>query len=112
MNAYEVPNLRYSLPAGADVAIRRFVRANAVGAGVLVAADKDVIGVSMNEAKAGEVLEVSDGIVMVEAGGTVAAGDSISSGALGKAVKAVAGPVVGIALTGAASGSLIAVKIV
>lgn len=113
MNAYEIPNLRFSVPAGEAVGRRLFVTVNSDGKGVVATADGTVIGVSMNEAAADEVLEIADGIVMVEAGAAVAAGSSISVGTAGTAIVAVAGKkVVGTALTAAAAaGQLIAVKI-
>ena len=112
MNAYEIPNLRFSVPAGEDVGRRLFVTVASDGNGVVATADGTVIGVSMNEAAADEVLEIADGIVMVEAGAAVAAGSSISVGTAGKAAVAGTGTVVGTALTAAtAAGQLIAVKI-
>ena len=109
-NAYEIPNLRFSLPAGEDIPRRRFVSVNSSGEGVL--ATTSAIGVSMNEAAAGEVLEVADGIVVVEAGGAIEAGDSISVAEDGRAVTTTDGVVVGTALTSAASANLfITVKI-
>ena len=119
MHAFEIPNLRFSVPAGANVPRRRFVTVNASGEGVLASAENYAIGVSMNDANTGEVLEVSDGIVIVETGEAVPAGAKVSVGADGKAVTATeasvdteATPVVGIALTGAGAGGTIAVKIV
>ena len=85
MHAYEIPNLRFSVPAGVNVPRRRFVTVNASGEGVLTSAGGYVVGVSMNEADAGEVLEVSDGIVIVETGEAVPAGAKVSVGADGKA---------------------------
>ena len=112
MNAYEIPNLRFSMPAGEDVARRRFVTVDSDGKGVVATADGTVIGVSMNEAAADEVLEVADGIVMVEAGDAVATGSSVSVGTAGTAKVAGTGIIVGTALTAAAAaGQLIAVKI-
>lgn len=112
MNAYEIPNLRFSVPAGEAVGRRLFVTVDSDGKGVVATADGTVIGVSMNEAAADEVLEVADGIVMVEAGDVVAAGSSVSAGTAGTAVVADTGIVVGTALTAAsAAGQLIAVKI-
>ncbi len=112
MNAYEIPNLRFSLPAGEDVSRRRFVTADANGAAVLATADGKTIGVSMTEAASGEALDVADGIVIVEASAEIAAGAEVSVAASGKAVTAGAGDVVGIAITGAAAaGQYITVKI-
>ncbi|NLI59427.1 MAG: DUF2190 family protein [Clostridium sp.] len=110
-NAYEIPNLRFSLPAGADIPRRRFVSVNSSGEGVIATAAGSAIGVSMNQAADGEVLEIADGIVMVEAGGAITAGAGIEVGADGKAVTNTGGIGIGIALTGAASaGSIVAVK--
>lgn len=105
-NAYEIPNLRFSLPAGADIPRRRFVSVNSSGEGVIATAGGLTIGVSMNEAAAGEVLEVADGIVVVEAGGAIEAGASISVAEDGRAVTTSDGVVVGTALTNAASANL------
>ena len=113
MNAYEIPNLRFSLPAGADVKRRRFVNVNSSSAGVHATAAGAAIGVSMNEAANGEVLEIADGIVMVEAGGVITAGADIEVGADGKAVAKTTGIGVGVAITGAsAAGHFIACKLV
>lgn len=105
-NAYEIPNLRFSLPAGEDIPRRRFIGVNASGEGVIATAGGLTIGVSMNEAAAGEVLEVADGIVVVEAGGAIEAGASISIAEDGRAVTTSDGVVVGTALTNAASANL------
>ena len=104
--AYEIPNLRFSLPAGANIPRRRFVGVNSSGEGVIATAASSAIGVSMNEAAAGEVLEIADGIVMVEAGGAITAGSDIEVGTDGKAVATTNGVVVGTALTNAASANL------
>ena len=110
-NAYEIPNLRFSLPAGEDIPRRRFVGVNASGEGVIATAAGSAIGVSMNEAADGEVLEIADGIVMVEAGGAITPGDGIEVGTGGKAVTNTGGIGVGTALTGAAgAGNIVAVK--
>jgi hypothetical protein len=110
-NAYEIPNLRFSLPAGADIPRRRFISVNSSGAGVIATAAGSAIGVSMNEAAAGEVLEIADGIVMVEAGVAITPGAGIEVGTDGKAVTNTSGIGIGIALTGAAgAGNIVAVK--
>lgn len=118
MFAYEIPNLRFSLPAGGAVAIRRFVSAIAGGATQATNATA-VIGASMNEVtteelNAGErVVEIADGIVMVEAAGAIAAGAVVYADAEGKATttEGTAGTA-GVAVTSATgAGSLVAVKI-
>ena len=126
MNAYEIPNLRFSLPAGEAVPRRRFVTVDSTGEGVLATAGAGAIGVSMNEAADGEVLEVADGIVMVEASDAIAAGADVSAATGGKAVTATAATqsgttpfavtagsiILGKAITAAtAAGQFIAVKI-
>ena len=55
MNAYEIPNLRFSLPAGGAVARCRFVSVNAEGKGVQATAATEVIGASMNLTTAEEI---------------------------------------------------------
>jgi hypothetical protein len=111
MAAYEIPNLRFSLPAGEDIARRRFISVNSSGEGVIATAAGSAIGVSMNQAAYDEVLEIADGIVMVEAGGAITAGAGIEVGANGKAVTNTGGIGIGIALTSAASaGNIVAVK--
>lgn len=117
MNAYEIPVLRFCMPAGGPVARCRFVSVDANGNGIQATAATPVIGASMNlvtaeELEAGDrIVEISDGIVMVEAAGAVTAGTKVSSDAAGKAT--TAGDVVaGVAITGAtAAGQLVAVKI-
>lgn len=116
MHAYEIPNLRFSLPAGGAVARCRFVSVDANGNGVQATAATRVIGASMNlvtaeDFAAGErIVEIADGIVMVEAAAEITSGSAVSSDASGKA--AAAGDVIaGIAITSGAAGELVAVKI-
>ena len=119
MNAYEIPNLRFSFPAGGAVAIRRFVTIGTGSVGKQATANAVVVGVSMNavEVTSGltaeqQVLEVADGILMVDAGGTVAEGDLVASDANGKAVKVTTETnIAGKAITAGTAGSLIAVKV-
>lgn len=117
MNAYEIPNLRFSLPAGGAVERCRFVSVNSDGAGIQATAATQIVGASMNLVTAaentagGHIVEVADGIVMVEASGTITAGALVYSDADGKA--ASSGTIIaGKAITGAtAAGNLVAVKI-
>lgn len=112
MFAFEIPGQRFSLPAGADIARHRFVSVNANSAGIPATASTPVVGVSMNQAKADQVLEIADGIVVVEAGGAVTAGAAVKSDAEGKAIAAGADAAIGVAITSAsAAGELITVKI-
>lgn len=111
MNAFEIPGLRFSLPAGGEIMRHRFVSADSNSNGIQATASTKVIGVSMNQAKAGEVLEISDGLVVVEAAGAITAGTAVDSDADGKATTA-SGAGVGIAITGATgAGSLLTVEI-
>lgn len=113
MSAYEIPNIRFSLEAGGNVERRRFVTVNATEKGTQAAADSLVIGASMVDAKSGEVLEVADGIVIVESAEAIAAGTSVSSDANGKAIATpVDGVVAGVAVTTTTVvGEYISVKI-
>lgn len=110
MFAFEIPGMRFSLTAGGAVKRHRFVSVDANSNGVTATASTPVVGVSMNEVILNQVLEVSDGIVIVEAGAAVAAGSSIASNADGKAITAT-GDAVGVAITSAsAAGELITIK--
>lgn len=116
MFAYEIPGLRFSMPAGGEVARHRFVSVSGEAA-VQATASTAVIGASMNAvtsadyAHGGHIVEIADGIVMVEAGAEVTAGVAVASDANGKAIAATDASC-GIAITGAtAAGQLIAVKL-
>jgi len=113
MNAYEIPNLRFSMPAGGNVARNRFVTVNADGNGVQATTTSNIIGASMNQTKSGEVLEIANGIVMVEAAETVASGAVVSADADGKAITGTVGTTIiaGIAITAGTAGGFMAVKI-
>lgn len=110
MNAYEIPGLRYSLPAGGAVKRHRFVAVDANSNGIQAVADSNIIGASMNETSAGQVLEIADGIVMVEAAKAVTAGTLAYADANGK-VTDTGTVVAGIVITSAVAGGLAAVKI-
>lgn len=118
MYAYEIPNMRFSLPAGGAVARCRFVSVANSKATQATNATR-VIGASMNEVTAAEleagerIVEIADGIVMVEAGSAVTPGVAVYANADGKAIatEGTAG-IAGVAITGASgAGELIAVKI-
>lgn len=110
MNAYEIPGLRFSLPAGGNVARHRFVSVDSNSNGIQATATANIIGVSMNQTKQGEVLEIADGIVMVEAAKTVTAGALAYADANGK-VTDTGTVVAGVVITSAVAGGLAAVKI-
>lgn len=111
MNAFEIPGLRFSLPAGGAVERARFISVDTDGAGKQADATSPVIGASMNKTNAGEVLEIADGIVMVTASAAIDAGAGVKSDANGKAVTASTGAI-GVAITSAtAADQLISVKL-
>jgi hypothetical protein len=117
MPAYEIPNLRFSGESAGVITRRRFVTVDANEKIVQVDANTDqVVGASSQPCeKAGEVAEIYDGIVMVEAGAAVTAGTPVMSDATGRAITYVAGAGVvqaGVAVTNAgAAGELLSVKI-
>ena len=112
MAAYEIPNMRFSAEAGAAVERRRFVKINADEKGVKAGAGEAVIGASMVDADVGEVLEIANGIVMVEAAAEITAGSEVQSDADGRVIPIDQGHVVGIAMTNASgNGSLVSVLI-
>lgn len=110
MNAYEIPDLRYSLPAGGAVERHRFVTVDENSNGIQAVADSNIIGVSMNKTSAGQVIEIVNGIVMVEAAKAVTAGKIAYADANGK-VTDTGTVVAGIVITSAVAGGLAAVKI-
>ena len=116
MHAYEIPNLRFSMPAGAEVLRNHFVSI-ASDKAITATASSVVIGASMNEVTAAEVeageriVEIADGIVMVVAAGAITAGAKVYSNASGEAT-ATGTDAVGVAITSAAAaGQLVAVKL-
>lgn len=112
MAAYEIPNLRFSGEAGGNVARRRFVKVNSSEQIVHAGAGESVIGVSSQPANVGEVAEIYDGIVIVEAGAAIQAGTDVESDDQGRAVPLDTGRKAGCALTSAsAAGELISVKL-
>lgn len=118
MNAYEIPNLRFSIPAGAAVPRHRFVSVNSDGLAVAAKADTPVIGASMNEVTDSvalpatkQIAEIADGLVVVEAAGAITAGAAVYSDAEGKAT-GTGEKACGTAITGVTeAGALVTVKI-
>jgi len=112
MAAYEIPNMRFSAEAGATVARRRFVKINAYEQGVQAGAGEAVVGASMVDAAKGEVLEIANGIVMVEAAAAIVAGSEVQSDANGKAKTKDTGVAAGVAMTNASGeGALVSILI-
>ena len=119
MNAFEVPCGQFTLNTTADVEIRRFVKVNAQGGCEhATTAEDPIMGVSYTEAKNGRPLSIaSAGLVMVEAAGTVAAGDMVVPTTDGKAIKATAPTDTNartagfFAVTGGSAGDLITIKL-
>ncbi len=111
MYAFEIPGQRFSLPAGAAIERCRFVSVDANSAGIPATEATQVIGVSMNKVEADQVLEIADGLVVVEAGAAITAGAAVYADAEGKAA-ATGTTACGVAITSATSaGELITVKI-
>ena len=110
MFAFEIPGQRFSMPAGADIMRHRFVTVDESSNAVYATEFTPVVGVSMNQAKAGEVLEIADGIVMVEVGSYIPAGNHVEPNPEGKAI-AAEGRTYMVALTEGNAGELIAVKL-
>jgi len=116
MHAYEIPGLRFSLPAGGAVKRHHFVTV-AEEAATQATASSAVIGVAMNEvtetelAAGDRIVEIADGIVMVEASAAITSGSKVAPNANGAAAVA-SGDHCGVAITSATgAGQLIAVKL-
>ena len=111
MAAYEIPNLRFSGLAAAAVTRRRFVKPVSDTGYQMSGAGEIAVGVSMNDPAINEVLEIADGIVIVEAGEVIVVGDEIEVGADGVAMVLSTGTKVGTAVTPAgAAEELLSVK--
>lgn len=117
MPAYEIPGLRFSGESGGVIKRRRFVIINDKEQVIQATVNtQNIVGASSqpNE-KAGEVAEVYDGIVLVEAGAAVTAGTTVMTDAEGKAIPYVSGAGVltaGVAITTAgAAGELVSIKL-
>lgn len=111
MSAYEIPNLRFSGIAAEDITRYRFIEPTADNTYSMgTAAAGNIVGASYNDPETNEILEIVDGIVMVEAGETIAVGDRIECGTDGVAAVLDAGVDLGTALTAGASGELVAIK--
>jgi hypothetical protein len=116
LTAYEIPGTQFSLPATTTIGRYRFVSIDAEGKAIQATASTDVIGVSRNEIDPvkypdAQVVDIADGIMMVEAGAAITCGAKVASDANGKAIVATGDTFVGIAFSdAAAAGTIIAVK--
>lgn len=74
---------------------------------VVAAAGDRPLGVAAHSAAAGQLVHIArGGVLRVLAAGTITAGAAIQVGAAGTATSATDGAVIGIAVTGAADGTL------
>ena len=111
MAAYEIPNLRFSGIANEAITRRRFIKPVSDANYAMADAGEVVVGASMNDPAINEVIEVADGIVIVEAGATLTAGAEVQAGSNGVAVALTSGIKAGVVLTGGNSTEYITVKI-
>jgi len=117
LTAYEIPGSQFSLPATTAIGRYRFVSIDATGQAIQATASTDAIGVSRNEIDPvkypdAQVVDIADGIMMVEAAAAIPCGSKVVSNADGKAIVATGDTVVGIAFSdAAAAGTIIAVKL-
>jgi len=105
------PGLIYTVSgAAADTEKGLFIKHD----GTVCGAGETALGISYDEAdENGDLAVVLDGIVEVQAGGSISAGDFVKSDANGKAVTAEAGDIAnGIAVEDGADGATVLVKIV
>lgn len=129
--SFEIPGHKLGvLTADADFSAKQYYGVKVTSTGLAIAGAGDaIIGVLQDHPKSGQVAEVMvNGCSRALAGGTIAKGDLIACGASGTFVVATKGKtdtsdagaasdpligsnVVGIALTGAASGEYFALEI-
>lgn len=116
LTAYEIPGTQFSLPATTAIGRYRFVSIDGTGQAIQATASTEVIGVSRNEIDPvkypdAQVVDIADGIMMVEASAAITCGAKVASDANGKAIVATGDTFVGIAFSdAAAAGTIIAVK--
>jgi hypothetical protein len=110
MAAYEIPNLRFSGMAEEAITRRRFVKPTSDTGYEMTDAGELAVGVSMNDPADEEVLEIADGIVIVEAGEEITVGMLVESGTNGVAVELASGIKLGTALTPGLTGELVTIK--
>jgi len=104
------PGLIYTVSgAAADTEKGLFIKHD----GTVCGAGETALGISYDEAdENGDLAVVLDGIVEVQAGGSISAGDFVKSDANGKAVAAEAGDTaLGYALEDGSDGVMVLVKI-
>lgn len=117
LTAYEIPGSQFSLPATTAIGRYRFVSIDATGQAIQATDSTDVIGVSRNEIDPvkypdAQVVDIADGIMMVEAAAPMKCGSKVTSNADGKAIVATGDTHVGITFSdAAAAGTIIAVKL-
>lgn len=114
--AYEIPGFSFTLPSAADYRTGngqfRFVKVTTTGKAQQTVAGESAVGVRQNTPNTDEAMTiVNSGIVFVEAGAAVTAGDLVSSDATGRAILGTTGHYVnGTALeTASGAGIVIAV---
>lgn len=109
MVAFEQPKEAITLVPTTDFSEKRYTFGTCDTNGNLVtpAANAVVCGVVQTPGIVGEPCNVmTSGVSFIMLGGTVAAGDAVSTDAAGKAVKASSGAVVGVCLVGGAAGEI------
>lgn len=117
LTAYEIPGTQFSLPATTAIGRYRFVSIDGTGQAIQATASTEVIGVSRNEIDPvkypdAQVVDIADGIMMVEASAAITCGAKVASDANGQAIVATGDTFVGIAFSdAAAAGTIIAVKL-
>lgn len=117
LTAYEIPGSQFSLPATTAIGRYRFVSIDATGQAIQATASTDVIGVSRNEIDPvkypdAQVVDIADGIMMVEAAVPIPCGSKVASSTAGRAIVATGDTHVGIAFSDApVAGTIIAVKL-
>jgi hypothetical protein len=108
MAAFEIPKLRFSGIANAALKRRRFVIPSSDTNYAYATATAATVGVTMNDPAINEVVEIADGIVMVEAGEEINAGQQVEVGTDGVASVKDAGLAVGMCITSAGAANELA----
>lgn len=109
MVAFEQPRNAITLVPGESFEKKQYTFGTCDAEGKLITPGAGVMacGVVQTPGIAGEPCNVmTSGVSFIILGGTVAAGDAVSTDAAGKAVKAADGAVLGVCLVGGAAGEI------
>lgn len=112
--AYEIPDLKYTLVAGASITQWRAVNVHASGRAMAPSAGGQIVGVAQDTVASGEALAIEGGMGVTkwEAGEALSIGNLVMAHSDGTAKIATSGNFAhGVVIEAAASGAIATVKL-